>query len=162
MPRLKQFFISFLVGTSIIFFGSASTGIDDELKQIAERTQIKLNKLHDANSNSNKIKQFDLILNSEGFLRYRRTFIGGKEEYYSFNLMRLKSIHYLGNTSAGDLTIQTMEDDVIVQTFNDRAGNVDSMSTHFRLPLIFVEAEDLVALQHDMLKMKRILDQEQK
>lgn len=159
MRKLKQFFISSLVGASIIFFGTASAGFDDELNQIAQRTQLKLNQLYNTDYEGSRTKQFELLLNNEGFLRYRRTYIDGKQEYYSFNLTRIKSIDYLGNTSAGDLTIQTQEDDVIVQTFKDRGGNVDSMSTHFRLPLIRVEAEDLVSLQLDMLRMKRLLDE---
>jgi hypothetical protein len=72
--------------------------------------------------------------------------------------MRITAIDYLGNTVSGDLSIQTQEDDVIVQTFNDRSGNVDSMATQFRLPLISVEAEDLVALNNDLFEMKRLLD----
>jgi hypothetical protein len=32
------------------------------------------------------------------------------------------------------------------------------MATHFRLPLIGVEAEDLVALNNDLFEMKRLLD----
>ena len=128
------------------------------MHQLALRTQVKLNTLHNADSEIVKIKQFELLLNDEGFLRYRRTYINGKQEYYSFNLMRIKVIDYLGNTISGDLSIQTEEDDVIVQTFNDRSGNVDSMSTHFRLPLNRVEAEDLIALHYDLLEMKRLLN----
>lgn len=139
-------------------FGSATGGADEELHQLALRTQVKLNTLHNADSESVKIKQFELLLNEEGFLRYRRTYFNGKQEYYSFNLMRIKEIDYLGNTLSGDLSIQTQEDDVIVQTFNDRSGNVDSMATHFRLPLSSVEAEDLTTLHNDLLEIKRLLD----
>jgi hypothetical protein len=32
------------------------------------------------------------------------------------------------------------------------------MATHFRLPLIGVEAEDLVTLNNDLFEMKRLLD----
>jgi hypothetical protein len=141
-----------------LVFGSAKAGSDEELQQIATRAQVKLNSLHNAASYSEKIRQFELLLNDEGFLRYRRTYITGKQEYYSLNLIRVKSIDYLGNTFSGDLSIQTQEDDVIVQTFNDRSGNVDSMATHFRLPLLNVEAEDLIGLNNDLLEMKRLLD----
>lgn len=149
--------LAVLIGWFLVF-GSAKARSDEELGQIALRMQIKLNTLHNATSDSEKIRQFELLLNDEGFLRYRRTYINGKQEYYSFNLMRIQTIDYLGNTSSGDLSIKTFEDDVIVQTFNDRSGNVDSMATHFRLPLIGVEAEDLVALNNDLFEMKRLLD----
>lgn len=149
--------LAVLTGWLFVFF-SAKLGLDEELQQIALRTQVKLNMLHNANSDSGKIRQFELLLNDEGFLRYRRTYINGKQEYYSFNLMRITAINYLGNTVSGDLSIQTQEDDVIVQTFNDRSGNVDSMATYFRLPLSGVEAEELITLQNDLLQMKRLLD----
>ena len=155
---LKRFYRLFILAGWFMVFGSATSGADEELHQLALRTQVKLNTLHNAESESAKIRQFELLLNEEGFLRYRRTYINGKQEYYSFNLMRIKAIDYLGNTLSGDLSIQTQEDDVIVQTFNDRSGNVDSMATHFRLPLNSVEAEDLAALHNDLLEMKRLLD----
>lgn len=149
--------LAVLIGWFLVF-GSAKARSDEELGQIALWTQVKLNILHNATSDSEKIRQFELLLNDEGFLRYRRTYINGKQEYYSLNLIRGKSIDYLGNIFSGDLSIQTQEDDVIVQTFNDRSGNVDSMATHFRLPLLNVEAEDLIALNNDLLEMKRLLE----
>jgi hypothetical protein len=156
--RFGKFSLSVILIGWFLVFGSAKARSEEELEKIALRTQIKLNTLHNATAYSDRIRQFELLLNDEGFLRYRRTYINGKQEYYSFNLMRIQTIEYLGNTSSGDLSIKTFEDDVIVQTFNDRSGNVDSMATHFRLPLIGVEAEDLVALNNDLFEMKRLLD----
>jgi hypothetical protein len=155
---LKKVYLPLILAEYFMVFGSAAGGADEELHQLALRTQVKLNTLHNADSESVKIRQFELLLNEEGFLRYRRTYINGKQEYYSFNLMRIKEIDYFGNTFSGDLSIHTQEDDVIVQTFNDRSGNVDSMATHFRLPLSSVEAEDLTALHNDLLEIKRLLD----
>ena len=156
--RFGKFSLSVILIGWFLVFGSAKARSEEELEKIALRTQIKLNTLHNATAYSDRIRQFELLLNDEGFLRYRRTYINGKQEYYSFNLMRIQTIDYLGNTSSGDLSIKTFEDDVIVQTFNDRSGNVDSMATHFRLPLIGDEAEDLVALNNDLFEMKRLLD----
>ena len=156
--RFGKFSLSVILIGWFLVFGSAKARSEEELEKIALRTQIKLNTLHNATAYSDRIRQFELLLNDEGFLRYRRTYINGKQEYYSFNLMRIQTIDYLGNTSSGDLSIKTFEDDVIVQTFNDRSGNVDSMATHFRLPLIGVEAEDLVALNNDLFETKRLLD----
>lgn len=155
--NLKQVYLFLILSGWLIVFSGATAGADEELHQLALRTQVKLNTLHNPGSESDRIRQFELLLNDEGFLRYRRTYNNGKQEYYSLNLMRIRAIDYLGNTSSGDLSIQTQEDDVIVQTFNDRSGNVDSMATHFRLPLIRVEAEDLIALHNDLLEMKRLL-----
>jgi hypothetical protein len=113
--------------------------------------------MHHPESELVKIRQCELLLTDEGFLRYRKTYLSGKQEYYSLNIARVGSVDYFGDTGSGNLLLKTMEDDVIVQTFNDRDGNVDSMSTHFRLDLHTVEPEDLVALQEDILGMKRLL-----
>jgi hypothetical protein len=104
-----------------------------------------------------KIRKFELLLSDEGFLRYRKTYNSGKQEYYSLNLTRVSSMDYLGDTASGNLLLKTIEDDVIVQTYNDRDGNVDSMATQFRLELHAVEPEDLLALQNDILGMKQLL-----
>jgi len=80
--------------TWLLVFCSAKLGLDEEIQQIALRSQVKLNMLHRAHSDADKIRQFELLLNSEGFLRYRRTYSNGKQEYYSFNLMRIKAIFF--------------------------------------------------------------------
>jgi hypothetical protein len=147
---------SILVGLLIIFLG-ASLRQDDSIHQLAERVLVRLNKMHHPESESLKIRKCELLLSDEGFLRYRKTYISGKQEYYSLNITRVSSVDYLGDTGSGNLLIKTTEDDVIVQTFNDRDGNVDSMATHFRLDLHAVEPEDLVALQDDIFGMKLLL-----
>lgn len=155
--KFQSFFrkVCLCIGLSgiVLVFGGA-TGIDETLQDIAKRTQQRLNALHNPDRDGLKLKQCELLLSDTGFLRYRRTHTNGKQEYFSFNLSRIKSINYLGNNKSGELAIETIEDDVIVQTFNDRRGNVDSMATHFNLPLNEVEAEDLNALQTDLLEMK--------
>ena len=145
---------SILIGLLIIFLG-ASLRQDDSIHQFAERVLVRLNKMH--HPESLKIRKCELLLSDEGFLRYRKTYISGKQEYYSLNITRVSSMDYLGDSGFGNLLLKTIEDDVIVQTFNDRDGNVDSMATHFLLDLQAVEPEDLVALQNDIFGMKQLL-----
>ena len=147
---------SILICISMIFL-SASGRQFDSIHQFAERVLVRLNKMHFPESESLKIRKCELLLSDEGFLRYRKTYLSGKQEYYSLNIARVNSVDYLGDSGSGNLLLKTMEDDVIVQTFNDRDGNVDSMSTHFRLDLHSVEPEDLAALQDDIFGMKRLL-----
>ena len=149
-------FSGLLICFSLVFI-SASLPQDDSIHQYAERVLNRLNKMHYPESELLKIRKCELLLSDEGFLRYRKTFMSGKQEYYSLNITRVSSMDYLGDTGSGNLLIKTMEDDVIVQTFNDRDGNVDSMATHFRLDVHTVEPEDLVALQDDILGMKLLL-----
>ncbi len=70
---LKRVYLLFILAGWFMVFGSATAGADEELHQLALRTQLKLNTLHNAESESAKIRQFELLLNEEGFLRYRRT-----------------------------------------------------------------------------------------
>ena len=145
-----------LICVSLVLI-SASVPQDDSIHQFVERVLVRLNKLHYPESELVKIRKCELLLSDEGFLRYRKTYLNGKQEYYSLNIARVSSVDYFGDTGSGHLLFKTIEDDVIVQTFNDRFGNVDSMATLFRLDLHTVEPEDLVALQDDILGMKRLL-----
>lgn len=137
-----------------IFLSCASFRIEPTIHDLAEQTQIKLNSLHSVDP---LIRKYEVSLSDEGFLRYRKTLLNGKQEYYSCNVSKLKSIDYLGNTMNGNLRISTMADDVIVQTYNDREGNIDSMATALSIPLTSLEAEDLNAVQHNLLEIKRML-----
>ncbi len=145
-----------LICVSLVFI-SASVPQNDSIHQFAERVLLRLNKMHYPESELVKIRKCELLLSDEGFLRYRKTYISGKQEYYSLNIARVSSVDYFGDTGSGHLLLKTMEDDVIVQTFNDRAGDVDSMATLFRLDLHAVEPEDLDTLQDDILGMKGLL-----
>lgn len=149
-------FNGILICLSLVFL-SASVRKDDSVQQCAERVLSRLNKMHHPEYELLKIRKFELLLSDEGFLRYRKTYNSGKQEYYSLNLTRVSSMDYLGDTASGNLLLKTIEDDVIVQTYNDRDGNVDSMATQFRLELHAVEPEDLLALQNDILGMKQLL-----
>lgn len=94
-----------------------------------------------------KLKKWELSVTPEYFVRLRKTYAKGKQEYYSFNLHQLNDMDYLGNTSAGTLELKTMADDIIVQTYNDRHGDVDSMATVLNIPVKNMEPERLDSLR---------------
>jgi hypothetical protein len=66
--------------------------------------------------------------------------------YYSFNLHQINDMDYIGTTNIGTLQFKTMPDDVIVQTYNDRHGDVDSMTIILNLPVKNMEPERLDSL----------------
>lgn len=141
--------------TGITLLPGFSSGTEEEsVRELVERTLLKINTFHHPESESLKIRKCEIQLSEDGFFRYRRTYISGKQEYFSFNLSRLVSINYFGNSISGELSVNTLEDDIIVQTFNDRSGDVDSMATYFRLPVHGISAEDLNALQEDLLEIR--------
>jgi hypothetical protein len=82
-----------------------------------------------------KLKKWELALTSDYFLRLRKTYQHGKQEYYSFNLHRLNNVEYQGDEQNGTLQLSTTADDIIVQTYEDPKGDIDSMSTVLELPV---------------------------
>lgn len=148
------FIYLFLLTGTILLPGASSRTEEETIRVLVERTLARFNTFHHPEPESLKIRKCDIQLSEEGFLRYRRTYISGKQEYYSFNLSRLVSIDYFGNSISGELSMNTEEDDVIVQTFNDRSGDVDSMATYFRLEVHGITAEGLNDFQKDLLEIR--------
>jgi len=94
-----------------------------------------------------KLKKFEINLTGDSFLRLRKTFQNGKQEYFSLQLQQLDELSYLGDNIKGTLRLKTKDDDVIVQTYNDRKGNIDTMATSLDIPLKNMEPERLDSLQ---------------
>lgn len=105
-------------------------------------------------SSDPKIKKWELVLTDDSFIRLRKTFQNGKQEYFSFHLQRLQDMDYLGTVTAGTLELKAKGDDIIVQTYNDKKGNVDSMATVLSIPVKNMEPERLDSLQHALLYFK--------
>ena len=105
-----------------------------------------LTQSYDASADA-KLKKWELSVTDEYFVRLRKTYAKGMQEYYSFNLHQLNDMDYLGNTSAGTLELKTVADDIIVQTYNDRHGDVDSMATVLDIPVRNMEPERLDSLR---------------
>ena len=83
-----------------------------------------------------KLKKYEITLTADHFIRLRKTYQQGKQEYYSFNLNRFTELGYIVGTAATDtLQIKTQADDIIVQTYEDPKGDVDSMATHWDIPV---------------------------
>ncbi len=103
-----------------------------------------------------KLKKFEISLNQEAFLRLRKTYQNGKQEYFSLQLQQLDDLNYIGNVYKGMLRLKTKEDDIIVQTYNDRKGNIDTMATVLDIPVKNMEPERLDSLQQaiNFLKAK--------
>jgi hypothetical protein len=94
-----------------------------------------------------KLKKWELSVTPEYFVRLRKTYAKGKQEYYSFNLHAFNDMDYLGNTNNGTLELKANADDIIVQTYNDRNGDVDSMATALNIPVKNMEPERLDSLR---------------
>jgi hypothetical protein len=93
------------------------------------------------------LKKWDLSITKDYFIRLRKTYAKGREEYYSFNLHQFNDMDYLGSTHSGTLELKTIADDIIVQTRNDRRGDLDSMTTALNIPVKNMEPERLDSLR---------------
>jgi len=94
-----------------------------------------------------KLKKLEINLTEDAFLRLRKTYQNGKQEYFSLHLQQLSDMSYLGSTYKGILHLTSKDEDVIVQTYNDRKGNIDTMATALDIPLKNMEPERLDSLQ---------------
>ncbi len=94
-----------------------------------------------------KLKKWEFTVNADDFLRLRKVYAKGREEYFSMNLHQFNDLDYLGSATSGTLQIKTMADDIIVQTRNDRHGDVDSMTTVLNIPIKNLEPERLDSLR---------------
>ncbi|QEM14277.1 hypothetical protein [Mucilaginibacter rubeus] len=86
-------------------------------------------------SGENNLKKWELNLTANYFIRLRKTYQQGKQEYFSFNLHRVTNIDYKAGDTTGILKFNTQTDDIIVQTYEDPEGNIDSMATSLGLPV---------------------------
>lgn len=101
-----------------------------------------------------KLKKWDIIITYDNFLRFRKTYYNGKQEYYSFNLHKFHDLNYWGTTRNGLLRFETQGQDIIVQTYNDRAGNIDSMTNILSIPAKNMEPDRLDSLRLALLQLK--------
>jgi hypothetical protein len=94
-----------------------------------------------------KLKKWELVLTGDSFLRLRKTYNNGKQEYFSFQLHRFTDMDYLGSIINGTLQLKAKSDDIIVQTYNDPREDIDTMATQLNLPVKNMEPERLDSLQ---------------
>ncbi|PWS26517.1 hypothetical protein DHW03_17215 [Pedobacter yonginense] len=145
--RLKLFLIPafclFLCGFSY----------SDSIDEYVGYLQKSFTDHYDFSQESNQIKRYELNVTNNGFCRYKRYFNNGKTEYFAFKLAKFKDMDYYGTTVSGKLCLRTKGDDVIVQTYKDRGGDVDSMATQIIIPLKNIEAEDLNQIRENLNKI---------
>lgn len=98
-------------------------------------------------SGDEKLKKIELSVTADFFIRMRKTYAKGNQVYYSFNLHQFNDMDYLGTTTNGTLQLKTVADDIIFQTYNDRHGDIDTMTTVLNIPVKNMEPERLDSLR---------------
>ncbi|MCZ4221968.1 hypothetical protein [Pedobacter rhodius] len=127
----------------------------DSLEEYVIFLQKSFTAHYDSSQESTVIKKYELNVTNNGFCRYKRYFNNGKIEYFAFKLAKFKDLDYYGTTTSGLLYLRTKNDDVIVQTYNDKKGDVDSMGTCVVIPLKNIEAEDLNQIRENLTKITK-------
>ncbi len=142
--RLKPLSISFFCAAAFFLFSGLVTVSDSpDLLDLMKQSQDKLNADYALDADKLKMKKAEIQLTRDGFFRCRRTFISGKQEYYSFSFSAFEELNYLGNEQNGWVVLKVKPEGIIVQTFRDPKGNIDTMATQLRLPFKNLEAADL-------------------
>jgi hypothetical protein len=103
-----------------------------------------------------KLKKYEITLTDDHFIRLRKTYQHGKQEYYSFHLNKLDSVNYLATATGGQLQFKTVADDIIVQTYEDPKGDIDSMSTTLTIPVKGMSPERVDSLNDALRYFKKL------
>ncbi|HTM99821.1 MAG TPA: hypothetical protein VL088_13790 [Pedobacter sp.] len=105
------------------------------VEENTESIQNTLTKYYDFTVDGGVLKRYEFNVTNTGFCKYKKVYTNGKTEFFSFNLSRFKTMEYYGTDKRGELHLYTNSDDVIVQTHNDRKGDIDSMAMEMVIPL---------------------------
>jgi len=144
LPKIKKIAVIFslVLAASISFCFRLG---DDEQQMLAWGNKC-LNQSFDPSTDT-KLKKWELELTPDAFIRMRKTYQNGKQEYFSFHLHRMIDMNYLGNADEGTLQFKTMADDIIVQTSHDRKGDLDTLATTLSIPVKNMQPERLDSLR---------------
>ena len=119
--------------------------------------QHLLVKYYDNDAQTKDVKRFEINVTNNGFCRYKKIYNNGKQELFSFNISSFKTMDFYGTAAKGELYLRTKKDDVIVQTRNDKKGDIDSMGTFVMIPLKNIETAELNALSESFQKLNATL-----
>lgn len=147
---------SILVVILLVFCSFGNDELEDLLTGLQKN--IRNSMRFSAETNVSKTK---LEVTPNGFIRYTESFKNGKQYYTSLKLDKFSNMNYLGTDQYGSLIFHSIKNDVIVQTYHDRAGDVDSMSNHLDIPMEATTPEQLNALDYQLRRIKVLLLQKQ-
>jgi hypothetical protein len=151
LPKAKEAIITLLIMLPIAFSYGFGRGMSE--KDWLDWSNKCLTECFDPSTDI-KLKKWEIMLTPAHFIRLRKTYQHGKQEYYSFNLIKLDSINYFGTIKGGQLRFKTIADDIIVQTYDDPKGNIDSMATTLGIAVKNISPERLDSLNNAIMYFK--------
>lgn len=139
----KTYFLTAILALSLLHFSFKAEMTEQEMLTWSNKY---LAQAYDPSGEA-KLKKWDITLTDDAFVRLRKVYTNGMQTYYSFQLRRFNDMAYIGTTVSGTLQLKTVADDIIVQTYNDPKGDIDSMATQLDLPVKNIEPDRLDSLQ---------------
>lgn len=151
LPVLKKLLFLVLIAACPLAYGFGADATEQEMLSWSNRCFVQS---FDATAGA-KLKKWEFTLTDDAFIRLRKTYANGKQEYFSFHMQRFDDVDYLGTVAGGTLKLRTTDDDIIVQTYNDRKGNVDTMAAVLDIPVKNMEPERLDSLRNVLMYFKK-------
>ncbi|RYY33214.1 MAG: hypothetical protein EOP46_17055 [Sphingobacteriaceae bacterium] len=148
---LKKLLFFVLITACPLSYGFGADATEQQMLSWSNRCFVQS---FDANA-AGKLKKWELTLTEDAFIRLRKTYVNGKQEYFSFHMQRFDDMDYLGTAAGGTLKLRTGDEDIIVQTYNDRKGNVDTMAAVLDIPVKNMEPERLDSLRNVLMYFKK-------
>ncbi|MBY0244303.1 MAG: hypothetical protein K2Q03_02490 [Sphingobacteriaceae bacterium] len=142
-----------IISISLLFFISSAFIVSNSEDETMLFIQNTLNSHFNKGANERILKNYEINLTKDGFFRCKKIYPEGKIEYFSFNLIKFKSLDFAGTEEFGDLYLKTVSDDVIVQTFHDREGDLDSMANYLVIPIKNLEMDSLILLEKNFSEL---------
>ena len=139
----KKYFLTVIIALSLLNFSFKMAMTEQEMLSWSNKC---LTESYDPSGQA-KLKKWELVLTDDAFIRLRKTYTNGKQEYFSFQLHRFTDMNYLGSTVNGTLQLKAVADDIIVQTYDDPHEDIDTMATQLNIPVKNMEPERLDSLQ---------------
>lgn len=143
MSNLPTLRFTVCAAAFLFFITWAGVSASPDLLELMQQSQDQLNAGYALDADKYKMKKAEIQLTRDGFFRCRRTFINGKQEYYSFSFSAFEDLSYLGDEQNGWMVLKVKPEGIIVQTFRDPKGNIDTMASELRLPFKNLQAADL-------------------
>ncbi len=150
--KAKGGLITLLIALPIVFSYGFGTGMGE--KEWLDWSNKCLSESYNPSTDA-KLKKWEIALTPDHFIRLRKTYQHDRQEYFSFNLQRFADVNYLHSTGPADtLQLKTVADDIIVQTYEDPKGDIDSMATVLNLPVKTMSPERLDSLRNALIFFK--------
>jgi hypothetical protein len=149
----SRYIIGYVLFSAMLFLGFKA---GPDMRELLTWSNKILAQDYDPSGDA-KLKKWELNITDDYFLRLRKTYQNGKQEYFSCQLHSFTDLDYLGTTAGGLISINTKGDDIIVQTYNDRKGDVDSMATTLTIPVKNMDVEQIDSLRNALIYFKTAL-----